>query len=785
MLSPSSKNHKIEKISSKETTVNNLLLEAMNNLELSTKKKRLNQSMANSSINAKTPQTGDKRITRSMKASLNYENTSIETSSNVKLNESKIETPRKKISKNILHQISKIECVTTTIITENEETPDLEKIDMLDDSKLLPDRDVTSFNLDKPNDLKEPTKVNYENIKEQEENSVIVKSAEESCSDHNSIQDGIIEQQTQENEEIDAVFIDSKLPVKLVSDDSKQQKLKKPQIVTSLKTKITFESKYDQCISLENVNEQQSMQAIDSEANSSKLLPGKIVTSFNLGKPKELKEPKKIINVPLKKRPHVIATSIRRKSLLKPKDPFKSIAESVSKFHKETPKRFHSVPAKNAKPVTTKQTALKITRPVSPVLTSKNRVRPIKTNDKKENVELKKIRNGPVKADPKAISTLQSTRTKTITKKPVKVFDNFESSKKGHFSSSESLSTQHNSASCSNHDSQHPKLDHSVHKKVVPTIVSTDDAKLAVKEVEIGHFGIPTDTSHKPKKITRALPFSFETRNKELQEKKELRMKKLQLQEMEKNKKESQVKPVPNTKEPSYLKRKVTPLKNPKETLSAKKTTPRPFSFEQRDKQLLKKKEDLIKEAYEKEKKGREFHANPVPEFRQVIVRGRSKENLKLDEKTPHEEGKTKKPSSASKACVIKRDLFPPMKNENQENKEPKNQVRSNSASSINIEKMNFNKKATILGELNTDKRARDRKLFLDRLRRKELEDGAVRKKEEEERLQREKAEIAELRKMTETKARPVPHYKPMAVIKSKKALTDPQSPAWAHKHKI
>ena len=47
-------------------------------------------------------------------------------------------------------------------------------------------------------------------------------------------------------------------------------------------------------------------------------------------------------------------------------------------------------------------------------------------------------------------------------------------------------------------------------------------------------------------------------------------------------------------------------------TNSRKTTLPAPFSFESRDKQMIEKKEEKIKQIYEEEKKAREFHAKPI-----------------------------------------------------------------------------------------------------------------------------------------------------------------------------
>lgn len=50
-----------------------------------------------------------------------------------------------------------------------------------------------------------------------------------------------------------------------------------------------------------------------------------------------------------------------------------------------------------------------------------------------------------------------------------------------------------------------------------------------------------------------------------------------------------------------------------KENWKPTRTKPMPFSFEIRDKNLIKKKEEFIKKVLEEEKKAREFHARPLP----------------------------------------------------------------------------------------------------------------------------------------------------------------------------
>lgn len=580
MISPKNKNNKDDKmLKGKETTFGNLLLEAMSNLQLSTKKGRTNRSFANSSSDTlKTPKMTNKRITRSMSTRINSECSASHVSSKLEINETDVETLGESNSSNIHDNVPEIETSGECDIKKG--------VEPINFAKMVPSRIVTSF-----------------------ENPTTTFSSNE-----------ITDQSEKSNN----------VPV-----ESSESKAIEPKLVEKQKS----------------VNK-------DKAPNEIKDMPSRIVTSFGSRKSSGST---KSDSAPNKKRPYLI-TSIRRQSLIKNKrnDQYVSLAEAVSKFQKGTPKRFRTVSSKKQKlpgPVaTSKQVALKITRPISPELTSKTRVRSIKAsnNVQKENVELQKIRNRPIRANqvPSSLpASKNSEPIRKVAKKPSTVPEPFhltQSRKASNFSSTESLSipqsrqTCHSSITSLHHDTLHLKADQSIQKKVVHTIVSTKDANLAVQEVELGHFGIPTEPCDKPKKFTRTLPFSFEVRNKEFQEKKERKLKQMQSEDMNKkmNQAEFHAKQAPSystrpPREPSATRGKMTPKQNSKETSVPKKTTPCPFSFEERNKLIVKKREFLIKEALEKDKKAREFHAKPVPEFRPVIVRGRSRENLRREENTP------------------------------------------------------------------------------------------------------------------------------------------------------
>ncbi|KAL7288800.1 hypothetical protein TKK_0016777 [Trichogramma kaykai] len=508
-------------------------------------------------------------------------------------------------------------------------------------------------------------------------------------------------------------------------------------------------------------------------------------------------------------------TNQRRMSLNKssgtlPKK-FVSMAEAVSKFHRVTPQRFHTVNVKTTKTEQLRSQSLKLTKAQSPALMCKNRSRPVTvlSSEEKEKLELDKIRQNQIKANPVPKDILKKPASlKKVEKKLVTNPQPFHltETKKGQMAQK---------------SSQEIKRTHRPVVKTVPSIVSSDEKGIIVKDEEVLYFGIPCKSK---KENTKVKPFSFEARNREIQMRKQEKIKHIQQIEQEKVKPEFHARPVPAAVRTPVQK----PLNN--STHKPKITLTRSLSFENRVKEQQKKKEEKIKQILEEEKKMRTFKAQKVPEFKPVLVRGRSRDNvmkkstenlsksasvtapsankpasgttnkltrslsnnlyelgkIKSSLKRSNENLLTKsnsltKPGSTLKKTpsipfvAAKKSSLPVKNTENQENKvhgaipkilEPKCKISQ--------------KSAAILTELNTDKRAKQRKEFEEQLKKKEMEEVEMKKREEQERLEKEKAEQMELRKMTEHKARPMPVYKPLQIIKSNKPLTDAQSPAWA-----
>ncbi|XP_077279014.1 targeting protein for Xklp2 homolog [Temnothorax americanus] len=458
----------------------------------------------------------------------------------------------------------------------------------------------------------------------------------------------------------------------------------------------------------------------------------------------------------------VIWQNYRRSLKTKPKrcvpinKKYVSLAEAVSRFQTETPERFRTRSGKpnvsmpvNMSKLT--QNRLKTTIPISPALVSKTRTRPVTvlSREEREKLEMEEMKKHRIKANPIPPSVLRSSRvvTKTVAKKSTAAVRN---------------STRSNEKACATNvhkpKSPQPHRDKvSSGPKNMVTKVVTDPSGITVEREEITFFGVPKDTGV-VKNATRIVPFSFEARNKDLQMKKEQRLK--SLQEANKTKTDFHARPVPNFSKPP------TPVGKQQQRDTKKSILPCPFSFDDRDRKVFERKEQLVKQMLEEDKRARVFRANPAPVFKPVMVRGRSKEHLLAREK-----------STVSEQA------------EDQENKEPnvesmvnKEHIPKSKNSVCTVDKAQKAPLKAYPPKLNTDKRARERYEFDEKMRRREMEEEAKRQEEEKKRLESEKEMKAKLRKLTEVKARPMPAYKAPIIAKATKQLTDPQSPAFASK---
>lgn len=309
------------------------------------------------------------------------------------------------------------------------------------------------------------------------------------------------------------------------------------------------------------------------------------------------------------------------------------------------------------------------------------------------------------------------------------------------------------------------------------------------QDEEVLHFGIPLEPGNAKKKVTKIEPFSFELRNQELQKRKQEKLRAVQELEKNKVKAEFHARPVPAA------------VKTPLEKLSLKEgsakkpktTIVRSLSFDERNKEMKIRKEAKIKQMLDEEKKARTFKAQKVPEFKPVLVKGRSRENLfkksqenlstKLNYKHTSQEN-----LNAKSKTLIKKPLSLPFSRVKKESKtstevateNEKKQPHGAVPKILEPKQRLLNKSTPAPFELHSDKRAKQRKEFDEYIRKKELEEEEMRRREEEERIAKENAEKLELRKQAEVKARPMPVYKYKQIAKSNKPLTDAESPKWA-----
>ncbi|XP_043602921.1 targeting protein for Xklp2-like [Bombus pyrosoma] len=468
-----------------------------------------------------------------------------------------------------------------------------------------------------------------------------------------------------------------------------------------------------------------------------------------------------------KSQPKVLTCQYRITRMIKNRkrsNQFVSLAEAISKFQNGTPQRFRTLSNKDMKPgplMKLKRSPLKLTYPVSPALRCKQRRRRgnILSQQEREELEVEEMKKHQIKANPVPINILKGPSVlKKVPKKPTTVTEEFHltQSKRTRHTAGPSLNLQQNTNATE-------------HKKVVPITHSTSSSSISSKK-ENPCVEVVADN-------TKDTKFNSNTRNKEFQMRKDEKLKNLHTQEVNKVKTEFHARPAPK-----FLK----PTNTVKEQSSKRRTIATcPFSFEERNKFLAKKKEEFIKQLEEQDKKVRVFHANPVPNFKPVVIHGLSKDNIR----------------SKDKVCGSKELGNRQIKSyRNQENKQPN--IMNNTLTDISTRKKEIiNRTSTSLidtknkklnnvqnkvdkVELNTMKRVQKRNEFDDKIKKREQEFGAKKMQEEKNKLLKEKMERAELRKMAEVKARPMPIYKPINIVKSTKPITNPQSPALGIRNK-
>lgn len=206
-----------------------------------------------------------------------------------------------------------------------------------------------------------------------------------------------------------------------------------------------------------------------------------------------------------------------------------------------------------------------------------------------------------------------------------------------------------------------------------------------------------------------------------------------------------------------------------------KSTLPEPFSFAERDRMTQQKKEEKIKQLHEEEKKAREFHAKPilkedvvkipvakpaaptkVEPFKLQIEERVGERLTKWEENMKKELEEQKKAAlfKASEPKVLHQEPFVP-------ELPPKNPL---------LEVSNFK-------GLHSDRRAAEREQFDMKLKQREAEIDGLKRERAERKAREEEEEIARMRKAAVPKANPIRNYKFVDVKPSDRPLTQPESP--------
>ncbi|XP_067007799.2 targeting protein for Xklp2 [Anabrus simplex] len=197
-------------------------------------------------------------------------------------------------------------------------------------------------------------------------------------------------------------------------------------------------------------------------------------------------------------------------------------------------------------------------------------------------------------------------------------------------------------------------------------------------------------------------------------------------------------------------------------------TTVKPFTFEERDKIMLKRKEEKIQQILKQEKEAREFRAQPLPKFIKKttevsclsggstfdVIHSPNSSSSK-DQSEANNSGNFK----ARPAVVLRKEPFVPKKPERP---------------ALSTEEV----------ILHTEKRAEERKAFDAHIHEKEEELRRYLQMVQEEEERREAEEIARLRKATVLKANPMPSFESTQLSIPKKSPTVPISPKFSDRFK-
>ncbi|XP_046746532.1 targeting protein for Xklp2-like [Diprion similis] len=183
-----------------------------------------------------------------------------------------------------------------------------------------------------------------------------------------------------------------------------------------------------------------------------------------------------------------------------------------------------------------------------------------------------------------------------------------------------------------------------------------------------------------------------------------------------------------------------------------------PFSFEERNKQIQQRKMERLKMVLQAEKDARKFRANPVPKFLQKVSINSNTATRTMDSTSQHKCVAEKSDSApprfrARSPKVLRRPPFMPV-----------------------VPRQPLMLPPTPM--LNSEQRAKERKIFDNYLKNKEQLETELRQLREAARKRREEEEIVKMRKKMVPKAQPIRCFKSVQMAQvAKRPLTDPITP--------
>ncbi|CAK1596283.1 unnamed protein product [Parnassius mnemosyne] len=395
--------------------------------------------------------------------------------------------------------------------------------------------------------------------------------------------------------------------------------------------------------------------------------------------------------------------------LSKPK--FISLAESIYHFQRDTPGRFHSTrPQMFRSQCNTGPSGLTV--PQSPMLRCKARSRPIHTmsQKEKEEIEVEQMKNFKIKAHPVPKSVIEGTKNlPEVPRKPATIPEPFKLTE--------------------------------IHKKTIhsPITVQNFKARPAPKHI-LEKPQVP------PKPLvytTKALSPNFHYRRGHSADQIKCRL----ADQIKCDKKNNIfMKEIQKQPKPCEIVQRHGPVR------------PEPFSFEKRDEEMRKRREERIKRQLEEERKlASQFKAQPLPAAVKKQMHNATSKSTASNASSENKENHVK--FEARPPLVLYKAPFKPTL--------PPSQI---------VKPAPF--------DLNTEKRAAEREKFERLLKEKEEENEILRQQKEREQKEAEERAQAELRAKLIHHAKPIPTIEPFIPEKSSEPLTVPETPKFVRRLK-